>query len=104
MKTGIVIGENDLEIVPIINDGLIVQGVKVSDITRQNQSALLVTTKGEVKLSPWVGIGIQRMMNEHDLLSWKSEIRKQIEADGQKINILIIDSQNISIDASYSTE
>lgn len=81
--------------------GRIVSGLVVGDILNQNQALILALHKGELKSDVSVGVGIDRMINDSDWLSWQREIRDQLEMDGQAVESVLIDSKSIKIKASY---
>ena len=81
--------------------GKIVEGLVVGDILRQNQALILVLHKGELKSDPSVGVGLSDMLLDHDLLTWKREIREQMELDGQTVGNVSIDNDKIVIDSEY---
>lgn len=81
--------------------GRIVSGLVVGDILNQNQALILALHKGELKSDVSVGVGIDRMINDSDWLSWQREIRDQLEMDGQTVESVLIDSKSIKIKASY---
>ena len=81
--------------------GKIAEGLVVGDILRQNQALILVLHKGELKSDPSVGVGLSDMLLDHDLLTWKREIREQMELDGQTVESVAIDNDKIVIDSEY---
>ena len=81
--------------------GRIVSGLVVGDILNQNQALILALHKGELKSDVSVGVGIDRMINDSDWLSWQREIRDQLEMDGQTVESVLVDSKSIKIKASY---
>lgn len=82
-------------------DGKIVQGLVVGDVTAQNQALILRIHKGELKENPSVGCGIEDMLLDSDPLFWRTEIREQLEMDGQTVNSIEIGNDSITIDANY---
>lgn len=81
--------------------GKIEEGLVVGDILRQNQAIILCVHKGEIKEFPSVGVGIADMLLDHDPALWRSQIREQLEMDGQKVNSVKITTSGIVIDAAY---
>ena len=81
--------------------GKIAEGLVVGDILRQNQALILVLHKGELKSDPSVGVGLSDILLDHDLLTWKREIREQMELDGQTVGNVSIDNDKIVIDSEY---
>jgi hypothetical protein len=82
--------------------GRILSGLVVGDILNQNQALILVFHKGDLKDDVSVGVGIDRMLLDHDRLTWSREIREQLEMDGQKVEDVKVDDKSISIKASYA--
>ena len=81
--------------------GRILSGLVVGDILNQNQALILVLHKGDLKDDVSVGVGIDRMLLDHDPLTWSREIREQLEMDGQKVESVIVDNKSIRIKAKY---
>jgi len=86
--------------------GKITQGLVVGDITAQNQAMILQAYPGEFKENPEIGVGIDDIVLDNDLLAWRSKIRKQIENEGQTINTFDVKQTTngkfeIIIDAKY---
>ena len=92
--------EPDIDVVKDA-DGKIVQGLVVGDVTAQNQALILRIHKGELKENPSIGCGIEDMLLDSDPLYWRTEIREQLEMDGQKVNSIEIGNDSITIDANY---
>lgn len=100
--TGIQLDDYDLRLeVRRDNSGKIVAGLLLGDILRQNQSLILTMKAGELKEAPAIGCGISDMLLEYDPLSWRHQIREQLEMDGQKVSSVKITHQGIEIDATY---
>lgn len=99
---GIQLINYDLDI-DVKNDasGKILSGLVVGDILNQNQALILAFNKGDLKDDVSVGAGIDRMILDHDPLTWSREIREQLEMDGQKVESVIVDNKSIRIIASY---
>jgi hypothetical protein len=81
--------------------GRIAQGITVGYTTYQNQALILFLQKGELKLSPLLGVGIGGMVNDNDAQSWKREITEQVEADGQRITKLDVGPARLILEAQY---
>lgn len=81
--------------------GKIVSGLVVGDILHQNQALLLSIRKGELKENPSIGVGLQDMLLEHNLMDIRNEIRQQLEMDGQKVNMIKVATDSVLIDANY---
>lgn len=81
--------------------GRIAGGLVVGDILAQNQALIINAHKGEFKESPIVGVGISDMLLDHDALAWRTEIREQLEIDGQTVDDVKITTSEITVDAHY---
>jgi hypothetical protein len=101
--TGIQISSDfDLHISPQRGEnGKITAGVMLGDTLHQNQALILGSYKGEFKESPYVGVGITDMLLDHDPLAWRTEIREQLELDGQTVDDVVVSNSGISVDAHY---
>lgn len=99
---GIQMIDYDLD-VQVVRDsaGRIVSGLVVGDILHQNQALILAFHKGDLKDDVSVGVGIDRMLLDNDVLAWKREIREQLEMDGQTVEEVAIDNKSIKINAQY---
>ena len=99
---GIQMKDYDLD-VQVVRDsaGRIVSGLVVGDILHQNQALILSFHKGDLKDDVSVGVGIDRMLLDNDVLAWKREIREQLEMDGQTVEEVTIDNKSIKINAQY---
>ncbi|RHA30036.1 hypothetical protein DW940_14615 [Bacteroides uniformis] len=82
-------------------DGKIRSGLTVGNVLYQNQALIIGLYKGEIKENPAVGVGISDMLLDHDPLAWRTEIREQLEIDGQKVNKVTVTNSGISVDATY---
>lgn len=81
--------------------GKIAGGLVVGDILAQNQALIINAHKGEFKESPIVGVGISDMLLDHDALAWRTEIREQLEIDGQTVDDVKVTTSEITVDAHY---
>jgi len=82
-------------------NGKITSGLTVGDVTYQNQAMILKAQKGEFKEHPTVGVGIENIVCDNDLRLWKKEIAEQLEADGQRIDRLVLNEREFILDARY---
>lgn len=100
--TGIQLIQNDLDI-NIVEDasGKILSGLVLADTLPQNQALILQLHKGELKDDISVGVGISDMLLDNDVLGWRSEIREQMEMDGQTVTSVEITREGIKIDSKY---
>lgn len=73
----------------------------VDEVTEQNQYLLLKTHPGEWKEHPIVGVGIDDLVNDHDLDKWKRAISEALEQDGQMIEKLELTTDKLNIIARY---
>lgn len=83
------------------NAGKIISGIAIGNTLQQNQALILQMHKGELHEDPSVGVGISDMLLDHDSESWKREIREQMELDGQTVNSVSIEGNDIIIDSTY---
>ena len=92
----------DLDI-KVVKDssGKIESGLVLADTLSQNQALILQLHKRELKDDVSVGVGIADMLLDDDVLGWRSEIREQMEMDGQTVNSVEITSDGIVIDSKY---
>lgn len=82
---------------PVVGGG----GLVVDDILRQNQALLLMLHKGELKERPAVGVGISDMLLDNDPIYWRTQIKEQLEMDGQRVGSVKITRTGIQIEATY---
>ena len=83
------------------NEGKILSGLNLGDTLRQNQALILVLHQGELKERPEVGVGIEDMLLDNDILYWRSRIREQLELDNQNVDKVRLTTGGIEINASY---
>lgn len=100
---GIQLKDNDLDIkVQKDTTGRIVSGLVLAETLPQNQALILQLHKGELKDDISVGVGISDMLLDSDIQGWRSEIREQMEMDGQTVNsVQITPGGTIIIDSEY---
>lgn len=82
-------------------EGKILSGLRLDDTLRQNQALILVLHQGELKERPEVGVGVEDMLLDNDILYWRSRIREQLELDNQNVDKVRITTGGIEINASY---
>lgn len=82
---------------PVVENG----SLAVGDILRQNQALLLMLHKGELKERPAVGVGIGDMLLDNDPIYWRTQIKDQLEMDGQKVGSVKLTQTGIQIEATY---
>lgn len=81
--------------------GRVTNGLVIDDTLAQNQALIISAHKGEFKESPVVGVGISDMLLDHDPLAWRTEIREQLEIDGQTVGNVKVTTSGITVDARY---
>lgn len=81
--------------------GKIVSGMIIGDVLHQNQAIILSMRKGDLKENPSIGVGLSDLLLDHNMLSIRSEIRQQLEQDGQTVNSVMVSKSSIAIDAKY---
>lgn len=81
--------------------GKIVSGMIIGDVLHQNQAIILSMRKGDLKENPSIGVGLSDLLLDHNILSIRSEIRQQLELDGQTVNSVMVSESSIAIDAKY---
>lgn len=99
---GIQLADYDLS-VEVVRDetGKIVSGMVIGDVLAQNQAIILNMHKGELKENPYMGVGLSDMLLDYNPLAWRTEIREQLEMDGQVVDSVRISPSGIEIDAKY---
>lgn len=99
---GIQLSNYDLA-VEVVRDasGRIVSGLVVGDILYQNQALILAFQKGDLKSDVSVGVGIERMLLDNEMLVWEREIQEQLEMDGQTVESVQVTTKEIKIKARY---
>ncbi len=102
---GILIDDDfDLKLNVVKNSaGKITSGLLIGNTLYQNQALILIIQPGELKLNPIVGVGIENIVADNDILAWRKNIRQQLELDGQIVKDVSFDKNyQLSIDATYS--
>ncbi len=89
------------------NDGdiAIVNGdFAIGDATLQHQHHILIAQKGEFKEAPEIGVGIANMLLDENPRKILTQIRRNFEYDGMKVNSLEFNEKgNIVVDAPYKS-
>jgi len=76
---------------------------KIDESTLQHQNHIILSEKGEFKNSPEIGVGIRSALNDENPRAILSEIRRNFEYDGMKVNTLkVANNGNLLIDAEYN--
>lgn len=75
----------------------------IGESTQQHQALLLMTNKGSWRPVPWIGVGLSNyLLDDDSLLDLQSEIQKQFELDGMRVQqVKITDVENVEIIAEY---
>jgi hypothetical protein len=81
--------------------GQITKGFLIDSTLYQNQAMILRTQPGQIKEFPAAGVGLLDIVNDNEIDMWKKRITQQLEADGQKISKLILNTQGIALEAKY---
>ena len=99
---GIQLTDYDLDIkVEYGISGKIIFGLVIGDILHQNQALILGIRPGELKENPALGVGLEDFLLSEDLTALQSEIRQQLEMDGQKVSAVKVTTDSITIDSKY---
>lgn len=85
------------------NDLIIKNGdLVIGNATLQHQNHIILAQKGEFKNAPEIGVGILTQLNNENPRELLSEIRKNFEYDGMRVNTLkVATNGNLLIDAEY---
>ena len=102
-STGILLDKNmELVINPLRDSsGLITAGFIVGDVTFQNQTMLINSTKGEIKEDPLAGVGASNFVESADSASFSREIRSQLNRDGQNVKSISVNIPAVRVEANY---
>jgi len=83
-------------------DLLIVDGdLVIGDSDEQNQRHLILASKGEYKRNPEIGGDLLNLLDEDNPKKAVTEIKKQLEYDGAKVNNITYKEGKLDIDAKY---
>ena len=93
----------DLKIIPVRDaDSKIVSGLVIGKTLEQNKAFILIAQPNDFKASPTLGVGIEDLLLDSDLLEYRHKINEQFEKDGLKITTLNLYSlDKILIEAHY---
>ncbi len=93
----------DLKVAPVYDVyGKIVSGLVVGDTLEQNKAFILLAQPGDFKFMPTLGVGIEDMILDDDLLAFRHKIRQNFALDGLKITDLdLYHTGRIKIEAHY---
>ena len=84
--------------------GLLIQNgdFVIGESSLQHQDHIIIAQKGEYKEHPEIGVGILTHLYNENPVEALSEIRRNLEYDGAKVNIVkIAENGNYLIDADY---
>ena len=75
--------------------------IKESD--SQHVQHILKANKGDFKMNPELGVGIENMLNSEEATSFLIETKKNLEYDGMKVqNIEFTEQETLKINANYT--
>lgn len=74
---------------------------KKGESTQQHQQDLLISEKGEFRISPLIGVGIYSTINDDGFGENLQEVVRQFEADGMIIERMRVINQELDIKAEY---
>lgn len=68
----------------------------------QHVKHILLAEKGEYKINPELGVGLEKMIATDDPMEFLIDAKKNLEYDGMKVeNISFTEQQTIQVDAKY---
>lgn len=75
----------------------------VSESSEQHITHILLAELGSIRFTPFIGASIRSLINDDDVnaVSFKQELRKQLELDGATVSSIKYDGENITINAIY---
>lgn len=82
------------------SDGKLI-GAKPGRTIHQNSAIILAHEPGQFKEDPTLGVGIENMVLDHDLLAWRRKIRLALEQDQQRVETVNINGNQLEINAKY---
>ena len=92
----------DLEIELEYSPGFHTEQGLMQDLLNQHQKDILVAYKGEYKLNPELGVGIDVLLKEDDVTAILIEAKKNLMYDGVDVkNIYFSDQAKLIIDGKY---
>ena len=75
----------------------------ISESDNQHVQHILQANKGDYKMNPELGVGIDNMLNSEEATSFLIEAKKNLEYDGMKVrNIEFTEQETLKIDANYT--
>lgn len=95
-------GKKQVKVVERFFDGKLRKTLALDeDVTHQNQALILMCQKGEVKSDPMLGVGIDNIVGESDVLAIRAEIMHQLEREGQRVDKLVVSGDRLILEAVY---
>lgn len=83
-------------------DGKIISGLVIGNTLEQNKAFLLIAHCNDFKANPTLGVGIEDLLLNEELLEYRHKIREQFARDGLKITTLDLYGLNhVKIEAYY---
>lgn len=83
-------------------DGKITQGLVIGPTMNQNQALILMSSPGEFKFDPTLGVSIADLLLDKDYLRMRHRIREHFAKDGLIVqNLQLSDGKPLVINASY---
>ena len=74
----------------------------ISESDNQHVQHILKANKGDYKMNPELGVGIENMLNSEEATSFLIEAKKNLEYDGMKVqNIEFTEQETLKINANY---
>lgn len=74
----------------------------IGESDNQHVKDILLASKGEFKLFPELGVGIDQMLATEDAMEFLIEAKKNLEYDGMSVkNIAFTQEGKLSVDAKY---
>lgn len=80
-----------------IRDGDLATG----EATKQSQTLLLLTAKGEWKQHPLRGVGVAAWLEGAAASELAREVRSEFSADGMRVDSVKVDGTKLSVEAFY---
>ncbi|MBQ4278361.1 MAG: hypothetical protein IJC16_00210 [Rikenellaceae bacterium] len=94
--------DDDLVIEPVRDaSGLILSGLVIGNTSVQNQQALLISSRGDIKSDLLTGVGAAGYLNGDDADSLTAAICSQFKADGMTVTAVQVNDSTIKIKARY---
>lgn len=83
-------------------EGKIISGLSIGPTTEQNQAFILILAPGECKEYPTLGVNIEQLLLDDDLLGLRHSIRRNFSMDGLTTTKLeLYDIGRIKIESKY---